>query len=217
MFSLNIPYTLGLTATPSRKDGLERLIHHFLGPSAYEKALHVERDVFVHIIKYTCDAYASAQPLNVRGDIDYTKILTMIANDSARTQYIADIIDRDLRGKDVLVLSHRRAHCSALVDALRERDLDAQLYIGGVKEIPSSKIIVSSYAYVSEGFDEPRLEALVLATPASDVAQTMGRILRGNDGTKTPRIIDVVDTWGVCFAQAAKRRRQYASAGFILK
>ena len=217
MFSLNIPYTLGLTATPSRKDGLERLIHHFLGPSAYEKALHVERDVFVHIMKYTCDAYASAQPLNVRGDIDYTKILTMIANDSARTQYIADIIDRDLRGKDVLVLSHRRAHCSALVDALRERDLDAQLYIGGVKEIPSSKIIVSSYAYVSEGFDEPRLEALVLATPASDVAQTMGRILRGNDGTKTPRIIDVVDTWGVCFAQAAKRRRQYASAGFILK
>ena len=214
MFSLNLPYTLGLTATPSRKDGLERLIHHFLGPSAYEKSLEVRHDVVVNSIKYTCGAYASAQPLNGRGDIDYAKVLTLIANDMERTNYIADILHRDLQGKDVLVLSHRRAHCNDLVNALRVRGLDADVYIGGVKKIPTSKIIVSSYAYVSEGFDEPRLEVLVLATPASDVAQTMGRILRGNDATKKPVIVDIVDTWGVCFAQAAKRRKQYTAAGF---
>lgn len=216
MFTLNLRYTLGLTATPSRKDGLERLIHHFLGPIAYTKALQVRHEATVHIIKYTCDGYALAQPINVRGDIDHSKIITMIANDVDRTRFITDIIRRDLQGRDVLVLSHRRAHCNALVAALRESGLDADLYIGGVKEVPRSKIIVSSYAYVSEGFDEPRLEALVLATPASDVAQTMGRILRGNDPMKKPCIIDIVDTWGVCFAQAAKRRKQYTACGFRL-
>jgi superfamily II DNA or RNA helicase len=217
LLTLNIPYTLGLTATPTRRDGLERVIHYFLGPIAYSKDLATtQHKVQVNILKYSCEAYTTPPPTNVRGDVDYTKILSSIAANGDRTDWIAHIIERDLGGKDVLVLSHRRAHCDALVNALKARDLDAALYIGGVKEIPSAKIIVSSYAYVSEGFDEPRLEYLVLATPASDVAQTVGRILRGSVQSKSPAIYDVVDTWSVCFAQAAKRRKQYLASGFII-
>lgn len=216
MFSLNMPYTLGLTATPTRKDGLERLIHHFLGPLSYTKALSVDQKVTVNVYRYSCELYENAPPLNVRGDVDFTKILSTIAGNIERTEWIARIIQRDLLHKDVLVLSHRRAHCEALVKSLQQKGMDAALYIGGVKEIPRSQILVSSYAYVSEGFDEPRLEALVLTTPASDVAQTVGRILRGNAPNRSPVIIDIVDTWGVCFAQAAKRRKQYVSSGFTI-
>lgn len=217
MFTLNMPYTLGLTATPSRRDGLERIINYFLGPIAYSKQLATTKHKGrVNVVKYSCDAYATMPPVNVRGDVDYTKLLSSIALNPLRTEYIVDLISRELTDKDVLVLSHRRAHCETLVKSLQSRGLDAALYIGGVRDIPDSKIIVSSYAYVSEGFDEPRLECLVLATPASDVAQTIGRILRGHDVTKNPVVYDIVDTWSVCFAQAAKRRKQYLSSGFII-
>ena len=217
MLTLKMPYTLGLTATPTRRDGLERVIHYFLGPISYTKELATsQHEVHVNVLKYSCDLYSTQPPVNVRGDMDYTKVLSSIAAHRPRTEYIADIIARDLDGKNVLVLSHRRAHCEMLVNCLLSRGLDAALYIGGVKEIPSADILVSSYAYVSEGFDEPRLECLVLATPASDVAQTVGRILRGTGGSKTPVIYDIVDTWGVCYAQAAKRRKQYLTAGFII-
>ena len=218
MLTLNMPYTLGLTATPSRRDGLERVIHYFLGPMSYSKSLaSTQHKVHIHVIKYSCDAYAVPPPANVRGDVDYTKMLSAIAANAHRTKFIADLVARDCDGKDTLVLSHRRAHCETLVRCLTDMGLDAALYIGGVKEIPDSRIIVSSYAYVSEGFDEPRLECLVLATPSSDVAQTVGRILRGDAGKKKPTIFDIVDTWSICFAQAAKRRKQYLASGFVIK
>ena len=216
MFSLNLPYTLGLTATPTRKDGLERLIHYFLGPVSYTKSLSCDQNVHVGVYKYSCEMYADTPPTNVRGDVDYTKILTMLAGNAHRTAWIVELIEKQLLHKDVLVLSHRRAHCEALVKLLQNKGLDAALYIGGIKTIPTARILVSSYAYVSEGFDEPRLEALVLTTPASDVSQTVGRILRGNAPNRSPCIIDIVDTWGVCFAQAAKRRKQYLASGFII-
>jgi superfamily II DNA or RNA helicase len=217
MFTLNMPYTLGLTATPSRRDGLERVIHYFLGPISYFTSLGTTRHkVHVNVLKYSCDAYAVSPPVNTRGDVDYTKLLSIIASNAYRTEFIADLVSRHLSQKDVLVLSHRRAHCETLVKSLIARGLDAALYIGGVKDIPTSKILVSSYAYVSEGFDEPRLECLVLATPSSDVAQTVGRILRGDPGDKEPVIYDIVDTWSVCYAQAAKRRKQYLASNFII-
>lgn len=217
MFSLNTPYTLGLTATPTRKDGLERLLHLYLGPLSYTKTLHAQSTVTVHIHKYTCDAYAMPPPNNARGDVDYVKLMTLIAKNAARTSRIADLIATDLADRHVLVLSHRRAHLEALLADLQTRGVDAALYVGGIKDVPSSAVILSTYAYVSEGFDEPRLDALVLTTPASDVAQTVGRILRGNDPSKTPVIHDVVDQWSVCFAQAAKRRKQYLASGFVIR
>lgn len=217
MFSLNVPFTLGLTATPTRKDGLERLLHYFLGPIAYTKTLHTQCTVTVHIHKYTCDAYAMPPPNNVRGDVDYTKLMTLLTKNADRTRRIVDLIATQLTGRHVLVLSHRRAHLETLLADLTARHIDAALYVGGIKEVPSSAVILSTYAYVSEGFDEPRLDALVLTTPASDVAQTVGRILRGNDPSKTPVIHDVVDQWSVCFAQAAKRRKQYLASGFVIR
>lgn len=217
MFSLNMPNTLGLTATPTRKDGLERLIYDFLGDMAYSKSLQsTTKHVTVQCIKYACTLYADPPPLNVRGDIDYTKMLSSIASNDPRTRFIVDTVTKEMDGKDVLILSHRRAHCENIVKLLLERGLDASLYVGGIKSVPNSKIIVSSYSYVSEGFDEPRLEVLVLATPASDVSQTVGRILRGNDPHKTPVIYDFIDAWSICFAQASKRRKQYLASGFIV-
>lgn len=212
---MNARYTLGLSATPARKDGLERIIHYFLGPLAHAHQATDTVRVTVEIAKYTCPAYTFPPPANVRGDVDHSRMLSMLAEDAARTEAIAGIVARALRGRDVLVLSHRRAHCAALALEMCGLGLDAAAYVGGARTVPPNKIIVSTYAFVSEGFDEPRLDALVLATPASNVTQAIGRVMRRPQSQ--PRVIDVVDSWSVCYAQASKRRKQYLEAGHVVQ
>jgi len=217
--SLNCPLTLGLTATPTRKDGLHRLIHHSLGPMAYQKVMESQCGVRVNVCTYTCDAYLRAPPSNRVGSIDYATMVTKISEDRDRTGAIVDAILKLLEdpARHVLVLSHRRAHCEDIVSRMRARGFgDVALYIGGMKNaVATAKVLVATYSLVSEGFDVPRLNTLVLATPASDVQQTVGRILRGVQVTQ-PLILDVVDQWSVCFAQAAKRRKTYAGSGFTV-
>ena len=122
------------------------------------------------------------------------------------------------RGRHVLVLSHRREHCKAICALLIERNVEAQTYLGGDKAVPESRVLVSTFALTSEGFDCPRLDALVLATPASDVAQSVGRILRGGDSTRStnvhPLIVDIIDNFPISYAQASKRRGLYRKSGF---
>jgi hypothetical protein len=72
-----------------------------------------------------------------------------------------------------------------------------------------------TYSYVKEGFDLPTLDAMILATPRSDVVQACGRILRFNTRL-SPTIIDVVDEWFIGKAQFNKRKVYYERSGFVL-
>lgn len=215
MRRLQLMYTLGLTATPTRRDGLHRVIHWNLGAMAFEAALRERSDVEVCSFTYTSPRYALPQPVNRVGTVDSTAVMTTLVQDASRTAYLVDRVARIEPQRQVLVLSHRTAHCEALRDGLRARNVDVSLCAGKSRDT-SGRVIVATYALVSEGFDLPRLDTVVFATPASDVTQAVGRILRGLGGPVCPRVIDIVDAWGSCYAQAAKRKKMYQSAGFRL-
>lgn len=211
---LQCPMTLGLTATPERKDGLQKLLHFSLGPMAYQETMRQRHDVTVERKTYKSVAYKEPQPTNRRGTVDTAAVLTCITEDPARNEFLINLICEIPPERHVLVLSHRRAHCEALVLSLKEKGIDVGLCIGNHKDF-DHRIIVATYALVSEGFDEPRLDTLVLATPASDVTQAVGRVLRtsGNPGN-SPVVIDIVDAWGSCYAQSLKRKAFYGTSGF---
>ncbi len=216
MMRLCLPVTLGLTATPNRKDGLSRVVTWFLGPIALYLKREDQHGTRVNVVKYTSPAFDLPPPTNRRGDVCFTSVVTALVNLAPRTAVIVDEAQALARaGRDVLVLSHRREHCKALAEALVARGVDAATYLGGDKTIPTTRVIVATYSLTSEGFDLPRLNALVLATPASDVEQSCGRVMRGASNAGAV-IVDVVDQWGVCFAQAAKRRAYYKRSGFQL-
>jgi superfamily II DNA or RNA helicase len=92
--------------------------------------------------------------------------------------------------------------------------------MGGMKEADltaSSKkqIIFATFSQAHEGLDIPTLDTVILATPKSDIIQSIGRIMRETDGKKNnPRIYDVVDQWSVFFAMYNKRLRVYKQGGF---
>lgn len=212
----NIQRRLGLSATPVRKDGLTKVIHWFFGPTAFGLERTAAGNVRVQIVKYAPPTPLH-MPLNRRGEVCYATLMTTLTLDEERTKLIVDGTAKLFeRGRHVLVLSHRRDHCKAICALLVERNVEAQTYLGGDKEVPESRVLVSTFALTSEGFDCPRLDALVLATPASDVAQSVGRILRGGDSVNArhPLIVDIIDNFPISYAQASKRRGLYRKSGF---
>lgn len=217
MFGLAFPRVLGLSATPYRKDGLTRVMHWFLGPIAFCYSRTQQHNVTVYVKDYMHDSYRDPPPLNKLGDIDYTGIVTKLVELVDRTSFITEEIKKlVVEGRRVLVLSHRRKHATAIKDALMSHGIDADTYLGGDKTAPDCTVTCATYSLASEGYDDPRLDALVLATPSSDVNQACGRILRGA-GHASPVIIDIVDKFSFLYSQFVKRRRFYKATGFVIK
>jgi len=217
MFGLALPRVLGLSATPHRKDGLTRLVHWFLGDMAFAVQRTDQANVRVSFLDYVCPRYAQPPPVNRRGDLCFASTVRLLVEDEARTELVARCALRLAReGRHVLVLSQRRAHCAALAERLCALGADAAAFVGGAKEVPAARVLVATYSLASEGFDEPRLNALVLATPMSDVHQACGRVLRGGGAGTYPQIVDVRDRWGALLGMQAKRRAFYLRSGFSL-
>jgi hypothetical protein len=217
LYGLSAPYMLALTATPERKDGLERLIYDFFGPAvALDRSQASQNPATVSIVRYSRMLYASPPPKNRFGGVDFTRMVGVLVDDAERTQRIADLVADLPESRQVLVLSHRRQHCQDIVKCLLAKGCDAMTYLGGgaPTPVPESRVIVATFSLAGEGFDCPRLDTLVLATPSSDIVQAIGRILRG---APDPCVYDIVDSWSVLNAQASKRRAQYKTLQCIVK
>lgn len=229
MLACPVMYRLGLSATPNRKDGLN--IHALLGPktcmeprlqesveSVVNTVTAANKRVTIHTMSYTCDEYTTQPPLTARGEVNHAAMLNHVARNGKRTDVIVRAILHHpaFKGRDTLVLVHRREHVASMVDALVHNGRDAAAFVpttkkGQARACPSTQFVVSTYMYASEGFDESRFTCLVMASPVSDPEQAIGRVLRTLhvDPSSTPHILDVVDLWSVFHAQARKRRNLY--------
>jgi superfamily II DNA or RNA helicase len=90
-------------------------------------------------------------------------------------------------------------------------------YVGGMKEADlkaseSRKVIIATYAMASEGLDIKTLTTLIMASPKTDVCQSVGRILRVKQGR--PLVIDIVDQQDIFRNQWCKRRAYYVKQNY---
>lgn len=76
-------------------------------------------------------------------------------------------------------------------------------------------MVIATFQLAQEGLDIPVLDTVILATPKSDIKQSIGRIMRETPGKlNAPLIIDVVDHWSVLFSMFRKRMVVYREGGF---
>jgi len=221
MFKFCPKYTLGLTATPERKDGLTRILYWFLGPEFFRVQRENQKSTKVETIKYTDPggAYNAAPPVTRFGKINMAGMITQVSELPDRNKLIVKIVREALEAKRrILILSDRREHCQFFQNEFGSEI--AGLYYGGLKEkeldeASRKKVIIGTFSMAQEGLDIPILDTVVLATPKSDVTQAIGRIMRETPGKlNDPLIYDVVDHWSVFYSMARKRMAVYHAAGF---
>ena len=201
-------YMLGLSATPTRKDGLMHVAHWFLGPLLYNSDTGSKQDDDVHVEVYE---YKNDDPkfneiiYNNQGVMFTTLMINKLAEEVGRTKWLAEILEDVLAEsskRQILVLTDRVQHTkdilAALPEEIRLRSAILSQELSASKRAAacsSCSVLVATYAMCKEGFDVPTLNTLLMATPRPDVDQIVGRILRVEKSARTisPLILDVVD------------------------
>ena len=216
-------YTLALTATPHRKDGLTKLLHYLVGPTLYA-AERPEEVVEVEVLAYDF-AERHKELLDRNGRPLFAQMLNRLAADNQRTQIAATHSLRLLRSSErkMIVLSDRICQLEAFEHCLaRSGFAEVGYYIGKStqKEREASekqRVILSTYSMAREAVDIPRLDTLLLLTPVGDVEQAVGRIVRDHADKAVPLVLDVLDPFSLYAHMYQKRKRFYAKHKYSVR
>ena len=204
-------YTIGLSATPFRLDGLTKVLYWYIGPIIYRLVRKGENRVYVKNINYTC-----SHPLFVdifkkkhgKNKPVHQKMITNMYKIDVRNNFIISIINfvRNLPNRKLLILSGRLEHLRILktgvdnIIKLEESKQTTSYYVGVMKqekliEAAEANIIFATFNMAEEGLDIADLNTLILATSKKNVEQAAGRIIRKaiQDGDICPMIIDIKD------------------------
>ena len=81
-----------------------------------------------------------------------------------------------------------------------------------LKETEGKKVVIATYAMAAEALDIKTLTTLIMATPKTDIEQSVGRILR--EKHSKPIVVDIVDSHGIFQNQWKKRRAFYKKENY---
>ncbi|MDB6354173.1 DEAD/DEAH box helicase family protein [Trichococcus sp. K1Tr] len=227
-------YVYGLTATPTRKDGLQQIVFMQCGPIRYRDNAKKQAKArpFDHKVRMQFTPFDPT----IRQDMSLQQVYQQISeNEERNSKLVADIISNYREGRNAIILTERVAHVKRLEELLREEIPDVVAITGGmgrkterekmqqIRNAPTTQplTIVSTGSFIGEGFDEPRLDTLFLAMPISwkgRLHQYAGRLHRLYEGKTEVRIYDYVDVHvPVLERMYRKRLTGYAGIGYTVE
>lgn len=220
LYKVNARYRFGLTATLERKDELEKVIIWHLGDIVYSNVKDSQskkQKSTIDIIYYESEMKEILLRDNQTPNV--SKMLSNISMNSGRNTMIIDIILGLCKDKlrNILVVSDRIDQLKYINSILlqKQEDIKSGLFIGSIKreELMKNKeecqVLLATYSMVNEGFNCPRLNCLMMATPRSNITQCLGRIYRKVHSDVDPIIIDIVDMFSIFQYQVRKRKKIY--------
>lgn len=229
LMSIQTKKMLGLSATPDRMDGLDRVFLWYLGPVRYQiRVRDPDESVSVRVLRFTSadPAYAD-EPTDCRGEISRPRLCNQLAAYEPRTIAICDALEPALReGRKLLILSDRRGHLAAFEAELQRRGFNSiGYYVGGMTaaardESAKCTIVLGTFTLAAEGMNIRDLNTIALVTPKSRIEQAIGRIfrLKKEERTFQPLIFDVLDVpHDVCLRQYRKRRQFYRQCAYQIR
>jgi superfamily II DNA or RNA helicase len=230
LYKINFKYSLGLSATINRKDGLSKVFKWHLGDIVFKNRkknnVIVKEQPNVYIVEYIKDYVSdyNKEELMFNNKPNMSRMINNICNYNDRTRYIVDLIlmikNKDNK-RNIIILSDRREHLRKIKDLVDNKNNEyikkSGYYVGGMKEEELKKteeecdIILATFSMAAEGLDIPKLNTLILASPKSDVQQSCGRILREKPEKRLyiPLIIDIFDNFSLFTNISNKRKKFY--------
>lgn len=227
-------HKFGLTATAHRADGMMPAVYAIIGDVVHTTPDSEVKDKIMPVAVKPVYTFTplDTEFLNTDGTLNYTKMITLLAENMTRNNIILDNLSRE-RDHYVLILSDRISHLTYLMSALPENMRDNAVLITGntkpgdreraLDEMRggSKRYLFATYSLAKEGLNIPRLDRLFLTTPKKDyavVAQSIGRIARADAGKEQPVALDFVDNFGAAANMFRQRKRHYAAVhAFIME
>lgn len=217
LFKIVTPYMLGLSATMNRKDGLTKVFKLFLGDVIYKEKANLEHNVLVKAIEFRAnDEEFNEIVYDYRGNPQYSTMISKLCNFYDRSNFILKVLKDTFMNdpkQQIIVLAHNKNLLTYLYKAI-DQDTYATVgyYVGGMKEAAlkeseEKNIIIATYSMASEALDIKTLTTLLMATPKTDITQSVGRILRTKHAQ--PVVIDIVDKHDLFQRQWQKRKTYY--------
>jgi superfamily II DNA or RNA helicase len=235
MREVKAKYVIGLTATPTRKDGHHPIIYMQCGPVRFSmspKAM-TETNPFEHkVIPRQTDFQMPAD----LAEVTIQDVYAALTNDASRNEMIAaDIAHAIASVRSPLLLTGRTEHLQYFANQLRGIAKHVFVLKGGMgakqrRETAAamaavrddeSRLILATGSYIGEGFDDARLDTLFLAMPISwkgTLQQYVGRLHRLHDSKRVVQVYDYVDDGVPMLARMFERRlKGYSAIGYAIE
>lgn len=235
MRQVKAKYVVGLTATPTRKDGHHPIIYMQCGPIRFSMSARTmtETTPFEHkvIPRYTDFRIASEV-----GEVTIQDVYSALVGDVTRNEMIADDLARALAaGRSPLLLTGRKEHLqyfAAKIESVAKHVFTLKGGMGkkqrrttaeALASVPENepRVILATGSYIGEGFDDARLDTLFLAMPISwkgTLQQYVGRLHRLHDGKRVVQVYDYIDADVPMLARMFDRRlKGYAAIGYMIE
>jgi len=200
-------YLIGLTATPIRSDGQDKVLDLFVGANMIYRPLRANFNAYLFFTGFKPEVQQ-----NSSGDLDWNSVLASQARDGSRNGMIVDLC-RYFSRRNILVLCKRKDQAKALHTGLVKYGEDSCIFMGSNKYFNlESRIVVSTCSKSGVGFDHPKLDMLILASDVEEnFIQYLGRVFRRED--HYPIIVDLVDSFEPLQKHSRSRKQIYQEAG----
>ncbi len=230
---VNAKYVYGVTATPLRGDGLEKINYMLLGPIRHKftskdraKEQGIEHLVYPRFTKAVVPKFNSDK-------LHPNEAYEIVRNNENRDNLIISDVKKCIqKGRTPVVLSKYVDHSQRLYDSLKgvadkifilsgkNSKKDHKRILAEMNEVTPSEsmLLVATGSLIGEGFDFPRLDTLIMATPVAwkgVVEQYAGRLNRDYSGKKDVIIYDYIDSHIPMFDRMYnKRLKAYNQIGY---
>lgn len=219
-------YMYGLTATPYRRDGLEKVMFASIGnPLAIidRKDVNAEKGIITPrliIRKLISDPW-------VNNNYNYIIKHIIISNDKRSSLIAKDVINEANNNNYCIVISTRKNYCEILYNKIH-KEVNCGIATGNYSfkhnqsqiesiERGDINILITTFSLLGEGFDVRRLNRCFIALPFKGkamVEQAIGRIQRTCEGKDDAIIYDYADMdIGILKNQFFRRLDIYESLG----
>jgi Hom_end-associated Hint/Type III restriction enzyme, res subunit len=216
------PYMLGISATVDRKDGLSKVLHMFIGEKIYTESREDDDPVCVRGIEYiSADPVFNLMEYDFRGNPKFSTMISKISEFGPRSDFIVRILQdlvQENPESQIMVLCHNRSLLTYFYTAINHRGFaTCGYYVGGMKqhdlqETEGKQIVLATYAMAAEALDIKTLSILVMASPKTDITQSVGRILRVRH--EKPIIVDIIDKHDIFQNQWRQRKTFYRKCNY---
>jgi superfamily II DNA or RNA helicase len=228
-------YVVGLTATPTRKDGHHPIIYMQCGPIQFAMSARqmTETTPFEHRV---IPRYIEFRLPPQLSDATIHDVYAALVDDRARNELIAaDLIRAAEAGRSPLLLTHRTQHLKYFAARISGTVKNVFILKGGMGKkqrqataealaaVPGNepRVILATGSHIGEGFDDARLDTLFLVMPISwrgTLQQYVGRLHRLHDNKRVVEVYDYVDSFLPMLARMYERRlKGYSAIGYTIQ